>query len=113
MAEPAPPTAIFAISNMTMMGVLLALRELGLEVPRDVSVASIDDFDFANILNPPPTVVAAPVVDMAQRAIDTLLEEIETGRKPTGATTLFEPKLIVRQSVRAIEVATPATAPAG
>ncbi|MGN6103059.1 MAG: LacI family DNA-binding transcriptional regulator, partial [Devosia sp.] len=44
MAEPAPPTAIFAISNMTMMGVLLALRELGLEVPRDVSVASIDDF---------------------------------------------------------------------
>jgi LacI family transcriptional regulator len=111
MRQPAPPTAIFAISNMTMMGVLLALRELGLEVPRDVSVASIDDFDFANILNPPPTVVAAPVVDMAQRAIDTLLEEIETGRKPTGATALFEPRLIVRQSVRQMAVA--AAAPAG
>jgi LacI family transcriptional regulator len=108
MAEPAPPTAIFAISNMTMMGVLLALRELGLEVPRDVSVASIDDFDFANILNPPPTVVAAPVVEMAQRAIDILLEEIETGRKPAGATALFEPKLIVRQSVRQMAVAAPA-----
>ena len=58
---------------MMMLGVLNALRELGLRVPADVSVVSIDDFDFANIMNPPPTVVAAPVAEMAQRAIDTLL----------------------------------------
>ena len=56
------PTAIVSLSNMMTLGVLSALRELGLSVPRDVSVASIDDFDFANIMaNPPPTVVAAPI----------------------------------------------------
>src|SRR6201999_3625734 len=53
MRQPDAPTAIVALSNMMMLGVLLALRELGLAVPRDVSVASIDDFDFANIMNPP------------------------------------------------------------
>jgi len=100
MRAPDRPTAIFAISNMTTMGVLLALRELGLSVPEDVSVAGIDDFDFANILNPPPTVVAAPVVEMAQRAINSLLDEIEQRRKPSGTTTLFKPKLIERESVR-------------
>jgi DNA-binding LacI/PurR family transcriptional regulator len=97
-----PPTAIFAISNMTMMGVLLALRELGRRVPQDVSVISIDDFDFANILNPPPTVVAAPVTDMARCAIDTLLAEIANRSRPSGRTTLFQPSLIVRESVASI-----------
>ena len=105
MRAPDRPTAIFAISNMTTMGVLLALRELGLSVPEDVSVAGIDDFDFANILNPPPTVVAAPVVEMAQRAINSLLDEIEQRRKPSGTTTLFKPKLIERESVRRVVTA--------
>jgi len=96
------PTAIFALSNMMMLGVLNALSDMGARVPEDVSVASIDDFDFANILNPPPTVVAAPIAGMAQRAITTLLDEIETGRLPSGRTTLYEPTLIVRQSVRRV-----------
>jgi DNA-binding LacI/PurR family transcriptional regulator len=99
MRRPDRPTAIFALSNMMMLGVLNALRDLGLWVPQDVSVMSIDDFDFAKILNPPPTVVAAPIAEMAQRAIDTLLIEIETGKRPTGHYTLFKPTLIVRESV--------------
>jgi DNA-binding LacI/PurR family transcriptional regulator len=103
MRGPDRPTAIFALSNMMMLGVLNALADMGLKVPSAVSVASIDDFDFANILNPPPTVVAAPIGEMAQRAIDTLLDEIETARKPSGRTTLFEPTLVVRQSVMRAE----------
>jgi DNA-binding LacI/PurR family transcriptional regulator len=99
MRAPSPPTAIFALSNMMMLGVLHALRELGLKVPQQVSVISIDDFDFANILNPPPTVVAAPIAAMAQKAIDTLLEEIETRAKPTGRTNLYHGVLVVRESV--------------
>jgi LacI family transcriptional regulator len=96
--EPQPPTAIFALSNMMMLGVLNAVRETGLRVPEDISVVGIDDFDFANIMSPPPTVVAAPVEQMAQRAIDTLLAEIRSKSEPTGAVELFEPHLIVRSS---------------
>lgn len=93
------PTAIVSLSNMMTLGVLSALRELGLAVPHDVSVASIDDFDFANIMNPPPTVVAAPIAEMAQRAIETLFTEIETPAAPTGRYTLFHAALIERESV--------------
>ena len=85
MQAPGPPTAIFALSNMMMLGVLNALRTLDRSVPGDVSVIGIDDFDFANIMNPPPTVVAAPVTDMAQSAIAALLEEI--GRKHADRPT--------------------------
>lgn len=101
MQQPHPPTAIFALSNMMTLGVLNALHELGLAVPRDVSVIGIDDFDFANIMNPPPTVVAAPVLEMAQTAISALLTEIAHKQPPTGAQTVFSPHLIIRKSCAA------------
>ena len=98
MHEPDPPTAIFALSNMMTLGVLNALREMDFSVPGDISVIGIDDFDFANIMNPPPTVVAAPVLDMAQTAIAALLNEISSKAPPTGARTVFAPRLILRES---------------
>ena len=97
-----PPTAIFALSNMMMLGVLNALRELKLSVPADVSVISIDDFYFANIMNPPPTVVAAPIAEMAGTAIGQLLNEISSKSLPSGAVRVFAPKLIVRESCRRV-----------
>ena len=49
-------------------------------------------------MSPPPTVVAAPVEQMAQRAIDKLLAEIRSKAAPSGDVELFEPRLIVRAS---------------
>lgn len=98
MRQPDPPTAIFALSNMMTLGTLIALKELGLNVPDDVSVVGIDDLDFAQIMNPPPTVVAAPVLEMAQASIAALLEEIGRKTPPRGNTTVFAPKLVVRES---------------
>lgn len=100
MRKAEPPTAIFALSNMTTLGVLSALRELKLSVPADVSVIGIDDFDFADIMNPPPTVVAAPVAEMARCAIDGLLHEIGDKAHPKGALQLFTPTLVIRESCR-------------
>jgi LacI family transcriptional regulator len=96
--QPDPPTAIFAPSNMMMLGILNALYEKGLSVPKDMSVIGIDDFDFAQIMNPPPTVVAAPVLEMAQASINALLAEISSKAPPKGTQTIFPPRLMVRQS---------------
>jgi LacI family transcriptional regulator len=65
-------------------------------------VVSIDDFAFAAIMNPPPTVVAAPVAAMAERAVRILFAELETRARPAGVRQLFTPELIVRNSCRTI-----------
>lgn len=98
MRRPDPPTALLSISNMMMIGAMLALKELGLSIPRDISVIGIDDFDFANLLVPPPTVVRVPIAEMAERSIQILLQEIETRRPPSGKFEVFAPTFVERES---------------
>ncbi len=102
MARPLPPTGIVAISNMMTVGLLFALKERGVRIPEDVSMVGIDDLEFATILEPPPTVVATPILAMARRAIELLLEQIGSQAKPTGHREINAPRLIVRESTRAL-----------
>jgi len=103
-----PPSALFALSNLMTLGMMQAVTELKLKVPEDVSIAGIDDFDWAEITSPKLTVVSVPIADMAQLAIKTLLEEMETGKAPTGKRTLFQPKLVVRGSCAPVAAMEPA-----
>jgi DNA-binding LacI/PurR family transcriptional regulator len=94
------PTAIIAVSNMTTIGVMFAARELGLDIPGDLSLVGIDDFELAPLLDPQPTVVVNPILDMANQSITRLLELTEGKRRSTGETQVYPPTLIERRSTR-------------
>jgi DNA-binding LacI/PurR family transcriptional regulator len=97
------PTAIIAISNMMTIGMLLALKGLGVKVPQDVSIVGIDDLEFAAIVDPPPTVVTTPILAMARRAVERLLTQIATKAAPSGHWEIHQPKLTIRESCRRID----------
>lgn len=42
-----PPTAIFAMSDIQAVGCILAIREVGLRVPEDISVIGFDDVQLS------------------------------------------------------------------
>ncbi len=92
-------TAIFAFNDVTAIGAILALREAGLRVPRDISVLGFDDVLIAATNNPPLTTIHQPLRGMGQAAAATLLalirDEIPHPRPPV--ITVF-PKLVVRKS---------------
>lgn len=93
-----PPTAILAINDMYALGAYAATRDLGLTIPRDVSVVGIDDIAFAKIASPPLTTVRQPLNALLTAAIPRLIARIE-GRdagEPTHRTIPAE--LVVRES---------------
>ena len=92
------PSAIFALSIMMMIGIMRGLVSMKLSSPRDISILGVDGFEWPEIMNPQPTAVAQPIAEMTEVAIGMLLDQIETGKKPTGHRRLFEPSLIVRAS---------------
>lgn len=98
MQSPNPPTALLSTSNMMTLGALHAVHDLGLRAPRDLSIVGIDDFDFAELLEPPLTVVRVPLAPMAERASAIMLDLIGGRRRASGETDLFMPELVVRES---------------
>lgn len=96
------PTGVVVISNMMTIGTLFAVRDLGLDVPGDVSLVGIDDLEFSHLLQPGPTVVTTPILTMANDAIDLLLRQIAGKATTNGAWQIYQPGMIVRGSTRAL-----------
>lgn len=72
---PERPTAIFAASDVQAVGVLEAARELGLRVPRDLSVVGYDDVEIAEILG--LTTMRQMLFESGQRGVELLLKTLE------------------------------------
>jgi DNA-binding LacI/PurR family transcriptional regulator len=95
-----PFTALFAFNDVTAMGAILALREAGLRIPKDISVVGFDDVLAASTYNPPLTTVRQPLRNMGQTAASTLLEMIRDEKQQLAqpaAITVY-PNLVVRKS---------------
>lgn len=70
---PERPTAIFAANDMSAMGVYQAARELGLQIPADLSVIGFDNLREAAYLSPPLTTIDQAVEKMGTLATEMLV----------------------------------------
>jgi LacI family transcriptional regulator len=92
-----PPTAIFALTDVTAVGVMHAAAEMGLKIPHDLSVVGYDDLPIAAYTIPPLTTVAQPFIEMAETAVDMLFKQIENPDLPTERAVL-PTRLVIRQT---------------
>lgn len=95
------PTAIFALSNTICLGVVKALKELGLRIKDDVSVIAFDNNINMEYLDPPITRISQPTEDMAKTAVRVLCTAIKEKIRISSETKL-SPKLIPGQSIRCL-----------
>ena len=93
------PSALVIGNNLMAIGVLRALRAQGIQVPEQMAVVAIDDPFWAEIVEPPLTVLAQPVRRMAACVIDLLLERLR-GERTESRHVVFQCELIERQSGR-------------
>jgi len=92
------PTAICCGCDPIAVGVLHALNDAGLEVPRDISLISIGDTPIACHLNPALTSVHVPRYQLGARAVETILND----NYSLEYTEYLSTELIERESVRSI-----------
>lgn len=92
-----PPTAVFAASDRLAIGGLAAIKEKGLNVPKDISVMGFDDVEFAPYCDPPLTTVRVPAKKMGSVAVK-VLHGLITGRNKQVTQCSFDSELIIRGS---------------
>jgi len=85
LAGPDRPTAVVAQSDALAAGVVIAARELGLEVPGDVSVTGFDGIDLPWLGGDVLTTVAQPLGEKGT-VVGRMVEALLAGERPASVT---------------------------
>ncbi|MEP2891811.1 LacI family DNA-binding transcriptional regulator [Tateyamaria sp.] len=93
------PTAVMCGNDVLAVGAMRRAREMGLDVPRDVSITGFDDIELARVVTPPLTTVHVPHREMGRRAAKELVQMLENGSK--GPVIELQSTLQMRGSLAA------------
>jgi LacI family transcriptional regulator len=91
------PTAIFAANDSMAIGALATAQKQGLSVPRDLSIAGIDDISMASAVWPSLTTVRQPVIAMGAAAAGYIVAASRSDVSPPPLP-FFAHELIIRES---------------
>jgi len=93
---PDRPSAVFCFSDSIAYGVYAATRELGLDIPGDISVAGYDNHPMSSLLSPSLTTVDWDIDNIVHAAVRVVLGAVD--EKPYRRRTVTAPTLEVRAS---------------
>jgi DNA-binding LacI/PurR family transcriptional regulator len=91
-------TAVFCYNDMAAIGLLVACRERGVEVPGRLSIVGFDDIKMASYVSPALTTMRQPKLELGRLATQVMLDLLHN--RP-GENHLLQAELIVRASTAA------------
>jgi LacI family transcriptional regulator len=98
LALPDPPTAIFAVNNIAVVGVVEAARRRQLDIPTDLALVCFDDIEHVSRLYPFLTVMAQPAETYGTLATQLLLDRLSGRVGERRRIVVLPPDFIVRVS---------------
>ena len=79
------PSAIFAANDEMAAAVIFVVGRFGLTVPDDISVVGFDDIPLASIIEPGITTVRQPLGEMANEAVNLIIQRREQNEDSTAS----------------------------
>jgi DNA-binding LacI/PurR family transcriptional regulator len=95
------PTGLVALNDLMAIGLIAGLREVGLQVPHDVSVVGMDGIYLAGLSNPSLSTVQLPVAEMMHAMVDRAMQAEAPIDASSSDQVLHSGRLVVRESVAA------------
>jgi len=99
------PTAVFCSNDLMGIGALRAMKELGIDVPKDISLIGFDNADISKYSHPPLSTVAMDINKIATVVAETLTSFIQKDycEDEQKVQTIKDYKTIVRDSIMKVE----------
>jgi DNA-binding LacI/PurR family transcriptional regulator len=94
------PTAVLAASDTLAVGAMAAARDIGLDIPGDISLVGFDDIDIAAYCNPPLTTVHVPAYEIGRLAMKIILNMIDDYENYKVQQYCLDTNLVIRNSCR-------------
>lgn len=100
MALADPPTALYVINYHMTLGTIMALNELNVRVPEELSLIGFDHFPLFDVIKPALTVIEQPTDALGEAAARLLLRRMGGDYGDYPSQTILPTRLLERQSVR-------------
>ncbi len=96
------PTAIVCFNDQQALGVMMALRDLKINVPEDISIIGNDDIYYARIYPVPLTTIRAPQHEIGRKAAEILIRNIESHKLLPVEKVVLDTEFIIRESSKVL-----------
>lgn len=94
------PTAIVCFNDQQALGVMMALVELKIKIPDDISIVGNDDIFYSRIYPVPLTTIKAPLHEIGVKAAEILIRNIESHEILPIEKVELKTELIIRESTK-------------
>lgn len=98
-----PKTALFFLSDLYALEAISLYSDQNIQIPQDIGIAGYDDIAYARVSVPKLTTIKQDVREKAEKALEVLMEEIESGEdwklKKREVEIKLPIRLIPRKSV--------------
>lgn len=91
-------TAIFAQNDLMALGSILALKEFGINVPKDIAVIGFDDIELCTFYKPYLTSIHQPTKEIAALTSKRLIEKLNSTESTMEQKLKISPTLVIRES---------------
>lgn len=92
------PDALFTANNASTIWVIEALRDLNIEIGKDVALVGFDDVDFFTVITPPITAVRQPATELGDVSARLLLQRINGDSATSSVRVVLPVTLTIRES---------------
>ena len=95
-----PPTAVYLTNYEITLGAVVALNELGVRFPRNLSVIGFDNLMLAQVVRPRLWMVVQPMREMAETAARVMLGRLDGSLQGPRRTFRLKTALVEGESIR-------------
>lgn len=95
------PSVIFAANDLMALGVMAAARDLGLDIPRELSIIGFDDIPMTRFIRPSLTTVSQNMRRMGELAAAHLIDAVNKRDEIERQVFKIPYELIIRESLTA------------
>lgn len=93
-----PPTAVFCYNNVVTLGGLISLKKLNKKIPKDIAIVGFDEVDWAEVADPPLTVISQPTYAIGATAGQLVMQRLLNEGPKSKQKIILKTELVIRKS---------------
>lgn len=95
-----PPTAIFVTNYEMTLGAIMAINELNIKIPDELSLIGFDNLHVAKIVKPSLSIVVQPMQQIGETVANVLLKRLSGDKSNFPAMYRLKTSLSIQESIR-------------